>query len=296
MQLTFLGTSCMVPTKERAQTAMVLEHKGEYILIDSGESVQRQFKIAEMKPSKISKILLTHWHGDHVLGLPGLLQTLSGSDYTGTLTIYGPKGIKEKIGSILRLFEFDNKLRLAVKEVNEGIFFENNEYALEAMPLRHRIACNGYAFHLKDRRRIDMKKVKALGMKEGPRLGKLTQGKSVTFRGKTVKSDDVSYVVKGKKVAFIFDTMLTESAILLARDSDLVVCEAVYTNDMEDRARDHMHLTAAQAATIAEQGNAKKLILTHLSQRYKDKDVLLNEAKGIFPETELAKDFMKVSF
>ncbi|NOZ80559.1 MAG: ribonuclease Z [DPANN group archaeon] len=295
MKLTFLGTSCMVPTKERAQTAMVLEHKGEYLLIDSGESVQRQFKLAGMKPSKIGRILLTHWHGDHVLGLPGLLQTLSGSGHKGTLVIYGPPGIKEKIALMLRLYEFDNKLTIRVEEVQKGVFYENREYALEAIPLRHRIACNGYAFHLKDRRRIDMKKAEALGLKEGPLLGELSVGKNVTLAGREISPDDVTYVVKGKTVAFIFDTLLTDAACRLAKDADILVCEAVYTSDLEDKAREHQHLTAAHAATIAKRAGVKKLILSHLSQRYKDKAVLLKEAKAIFSNTMTAKDFMTLT-
>jgi len=143
MQLTFLGTSSMVPTKERNQIAVFLSYGAEGILFDCGEGTQRQFKIAGISLTKVTKILISHWHGDHVLGLPGLMQTLSSLDYTGKLEIYGPFGTKKRMESMFEAFVFDKKLDFAVKEVKSGVFFENGDFRLEAHPLEHGIETLG---------------------------------------------------------------------------------------------------------------------------------------------------------
>src|SRR3989344_1453883 len=154
MQLTFLGTSSMVPTKERNQIAVFLSYDTEGILFDCGEGTQRQFKIAGISLSKVTKILISHWHGDHVLGLPGLMQTLSSTDYTGKLEIYGPIGTKKRIEKMFEAFVFDKRLDFDVKEVKSGVFFENNDFQLEAHQLEHGIEILGYSFVEKDKRKI----------------------------------------------------------------------------------------------------------------------------------------------
>jgi len=294
MNLTFLGTSCMVPTKDRAQTAIVLEHKGELLLFDSGENVQRQFQLADLKPTRIGKIFLTHWHGDHVLGLPGLLQTLSSQEYSDVLLIFGPPGIKEKINVMMGVFDFDNRLKIEIHEVKNGRIYENSEYEIYAAPLKHRVPCLAYSFVLKDRLRIDLKKASILGLKPGPVMGKLQKGHPVKFKGREIKPEETTYVVKGKKITFVFDTLPVKEAISIAKGSDLLITEAVYTSELEEKAHEHKHLTAKQAALIAKESKSKQLILTHLSPRYKDKTTLLKEAKIVFPKTQLAKDFMKI--
>ncbi|MBN2112208.1 MBL fold metallo-hydrolase, partial [Candidatus Woesearchaeota archaeon] len=140
MEIVFLGTSCMVPTKERNHSAFFLSYKAEGILFDCGEGTQRQLKIAGIKPQKVTKILLTHWHGDHVLGLPGLIQTLGASEYSKTLEIYGPKGTSKHIKAMFEAFVFDKPFEMKVKEVAGGKFFENADFILEAKPLKHGIA------------------------------------------------------------------------------------------------------------------------------------------------------------
>ena len=146
MQLAFLGTSSMVPTKERNQIAVFLSYGSEGILFDCGEGTQRQFKIAGISLTKVTKILLSHWHGDHVLGLPGLIQTLSSTDYKGKLEIYGPIGTKKRMEKMFEAFVFDKRLNFVVKEVKNGVFFENNEFQLEAYSLEHGIEILGYRF------------------------------------------------------------------------------------------------------------------------------------------------------
>ena len=140
IELIFLGTSSMVPTKERNHSGILISFKGNNILIDCGEGTQRQIKMSGANISKINKILITHWHGDHVLGLPGLIQTLAVNNYKGILEIYGPKGTKEKFKHMFKAFEFDeNKIELKITDIGKGKFFENEDFILEALPLEHKI-------------------------------------------------------------------------------------------------------------------------------------------------------------
>ncbi|MBN1157516.1 ribonuclease Z [Candidatus Woesearchaeota archaeon] len=294
MKLIFLGTSCMVPTKERNQVCTLLSHGSELLMFDCGEGTQRQFKIAGLKPTKVTKILISHWHGDHVLGLPGLIQTMSASEYSGTLMIFGPKGIKEKINGMMNVFNFDCNIRIDVREIGEGVFFENKDYILEAVRLRHRILCIGYRFIEKDKRRINLEYTKKLGIPEGPILGKLQRGQQVKWNGNDVEIENATKLVKGKKIAFIFDTIPCESCQHIAEDADVLVSEGVYCSDLEEKALEYKHLTAKQAAQIAKQANVKKLILTHLSQRYKETKHLKEEAEREFGNVVCADDFMEV--
>jgi len=190
MQLTFLGTSSMVPTKERNQTAVFLSYGSEGILFDCGEGTQRQFKITGISLTKVTKILISHWHGDHVLGLPGLMQTLSSTDYNGTLEIYGPIGTKKRIESMFQAFVFDKRLDFKVKEAKQGMFFDGKDFQLEAYPLEHGIETLGYRLVEKDRRKVDMKKARKLGIPEGPLIGKLQQGESIEHNNKKIKEKE----------------------------------------------------------------------------------------------------------
>ncbi|TKJ17410.1 ribonuclease Z [Candidatus Woesearchaeota archaeon B3_Woes] len=295
IELVFLGTSSMVPTKERNHSSVLISFKGNNILVDCGEGTQRQLKFAGVGISKINKILISHWHGDHVLGLPGLIQTLATSDYEGVLEIYGPKGTKEKFKHMFKAFEFDqNKINLEIKEINKGRFFENNDFVLEVLPLEHSVPCLGYNFIEKDRRRINLKKAKKIGLKEGPLLGKLQSGKTITFNGKKIKPDDVSYVVKGGKVSFVSDTLVCKNAYTLAKGADLLICESTYCSDLEEKSEEYFHMTAKQAASIANKSDVKQLILTHISARYKDAKEVENDAKDIFEDVKCSYDFMKV--
>ena len=173
MQLTFLGTSAMVPTKERNHSAVLISYSTEGILIDCGEGTQRQMKIAGIKPSKITKILISHWHGDHVLGIPGLIQTLAKNEYDKVLEIYGPKGTKERMENMFRAFSFEDKIETRIHEITKKRFFESKGFFLETLPLEHSITTLGFSFIEKDRRRIKVNIVKKLGIPEGPLLGKL---------------------------------------------------------------------------------------------------------------------------
>jgi len=295
MQLTVLGTSCMVPTKERNHSAILISYKSEGILVDCGEGTQRQLKKAGIKPTKVTKILISHWHGDHVLGVPGLLQTLGASEYTRTLEIYGPKGTKKHVKAMFEAFVFDRPFELKVIEVEKGKFFENKDFKLVAMSLKHGITTLGFAFIEKDRRRINVSAVKKLGIPEGPLLGKLQDGETITFKGKKITPEKTTSIVKGKKIAFISDTMPCANCYKLAEDADLLICEAAYTSKLEDKARQYKHMTAKEAGLVASRSNTQKLILTHFSARYKNTHELQEDAQDVFKNVECAEDLMKIN-
>ncbi len=292
MQLTILGTSAMVPTKARNHSAALLVHNGEGILVDCGEGTQRQLKAAGISQAKITRICISHWHGDHVLGLPGLLMTISQGGYSGTLNIYGPRGTKQKFAAMLNTFVFDMRMKVVVNEVIKGLAFETDELSVSAQPLEHGISCLGWRVEEKERRRIHLKAAKELGIPEGPLMGKLQRGEEVTVKGKTISPRDVTYIVKGKTVAFITDTAPCENAHILAENADLLICEASYGSDLEEKAEEHTHMTAAQAAKLAKQADVAKLVITHFSARYANVKPLLQEARAVFKETTAAEDLM----
>ena len=284
----------MVPTKERNQIAVFLSYGSEGILLDCGEGTQRQFKIAGISVTKVTKILISHWHGDHVLGLPGLIQTLSSMEYNNRLEIYGPEGTKKRMESMFEAFIFDKRINFVVKEVKSGIFFENNEFQLEAHPLEHGIETLGYRFVEKDKRKINMKKVKKFNIPIGHLLGKLQQGMPIEYNGKKINAEDVTYVEQGKKVAFITDTVLCNNCYKIAQDADLLICEATYSSKLVDKSEEYGHMTAKQAAQVSNKANVKKLILIHFSARYKNTQELEEDARNIFDNVICAKDFMRI--
>ena len=294
MQITFLGTSSMVPTKERNQIAVFLSYGSEGILFDCGEGTQRQFKIAGISLTKVTKVLVSHWHGDHVLGLPGLIQTLSSMDYSNKLEIYGPVGTKKRMEKMFEAFVFDKRINLIVKEIKSGIFFENNDFQLEAYSLEHGIETLGYRLVEKDKRKIDMKKVKKLDIPIGPLLGKLQQNKPIEHNGKKIMPDDATYIENGKKIAYITDTVLCDNCYKIADNADLLVCEATYSSKLVDKSEEYGHMTAKQAAQVANKSNANQLVLIHFSARYKNTQELEEDARDIFNNVICAKDFMKI--
>lgn len=294
MEITFLGTSCMVPTKERNHSALLLTYKNEGILVDCGEGTQRQLRIADIRPTRITKILISHWHGDHVLGLPGLLQTLSASGYPGILEIYGPTGTKKRFKAMFQAFVFDCNIELRINEIRKRKFFENEDFYLEALELEHKIKSFGFNFIEKDRRKVDIDAVKKLGIPQGPLVGKLQQGESIVYKNKKITPKEATFIEKGKKITIINDTVLCKSCYDLAKDADLLICEAAYTSKLEEKALEYKHLTAKQAGLLAGRSNVKKLIITHFSQRYKTTEELFEDAKEVFDNVTCAYDFMKV--
>jgi len=293
IKLTFLGTSGALPTKQRNLSGILVNFGPESILVDCGEGIQRQLKLANISPAKITRILITHWHGDHFFGLPGLFQTLAISEYNKTLKIYGPKGTKKFISLIEKLVgKF--RIKTSVEEIS-GKFIDEKGFYIEAKQMTHGIPSYAYSVVLKDKIRLNKTKLKKLNLTEGVLLKKLAEGKTITYKGKKISAKSVSYVDKGKKLTIVMDTTLNNNAIKLAKSSDLLVTESTFLKKDKDKAKKFKHLTASDAATIAKKSRSKKLVITHISQRYtKDPKVMESEAKKIFKNTVLAKDFMKL--
>ena len=293
INITFLGTACQIPTSRRNHTSIFLKYNGEGILVDCGEGTQRQFRIAKLNPCKVTKILITHWHGDHVLGLPGLLSSLSLNGYKKILYIYGPRYIKEQIRNMLKVFGFKREYKIEVKELTKsGKFFDNGDFALYSEKMQHGIASIAYSFVKKGQIRIDKKKLKKLKLPSGKHLGRLKRGKDIIYNGKKHKAKNLTYVEGVKKVSFVLDTLDNKKIVPFIKNSDLLICESSFSHELKDQARKHLHLTSKQAAGFAKKGKVGKLVLTHISQRYeKNPEVILKEARSIFKNTSLAKDF-----
>lgn len=293
--ITFLGTATAIPTAKRNHTAILVQHSGNYILFDCGEGTQRQLRKAKINPCKLTHILVTHWHGDHVFGIPGLLQTLNLNDYRKTLCIYGPKGTKRFMQSLSIFYKKYKKFKIVIKEIGKGKVFETKDFKIEAMPMKgHGIPCLAYAFIEKQKIRLNKSKIKKLKL-PGKLLAKLSQGKNIKYKGKTIKASKITYKTQPKKISVIMDTSPNPNCKKIAKNSDILISEATYLNKEKGLGKKYGHLTAEQAAEIAKQANVKQLYLAHMSQRYdKSEHFISKEAKTKFKNTKIAEDLMKI--
>ena len=294
IKVTFLGTSAQIPTARRNHSAILLTYDGENILVDCGEGTQRQFRKAKLNPCKVTRILVTHRHGDHVFGLPGLISTLDLSGYNKTLYIYGPKGIKKFLENFLGLDYVQRDFKIIIEEVH-GKFFETNDFYLEAEKMKHGIPINAYVFVKKEQIRIDREKLKKSKLPSGPLLKNLKEGKDIVYEGKKYLAKNFTYSEGDKKISFILDTLDNEEIVPFVKNSDLLICEASFMENSENGkrlAKEHLHLTAKQAGETAKKSKSKKLILTHISQRHeKNLKEFLEETKRVFKDSSVAEDF-----
>jgi ribonuclease Z len=292
IKINFLGTGAVTPTARRNHPAVLLTYKDENILFDCGEGTQRQFRKAKINPCRLTKILISHWHADHVLGLPGLLQTLMLNGYNRKLIIYGPLGTKKMMRLYMDLFVSKaGKIDLDVHEIDEGAFFEGDEFILESKKLDHDTLSLGFSFNLRSKMRIDTKKLEKLKVPNGPLLGKLAKGETIELNGKKIDGDKLLYKEEGRRVVYIPDTRFFDGLIDFAKDSNVLISESTYTDQEAELAKDHAHMTCTQAAEIAKGAKVKKLFLFHLSQRYEDiPRVLEKQAQAVFEESKVAED------
>ncbi len=296
IEIIFLGTGSMQPTKTRNHSAIMLSYKNENILFDCGEGTQRQIRVAGIKPAKITKIFISHWHGDHTLGLGGLLSTIGADRSTENgkiIQIYGPTGTKEYFKHLLLSFAKKDLVEHQIIEVKEGVIFENDDFKMEAVELNHSVPCIGYSFIEKERRRIKVSKMEKLGL-SGPILGELQKGNDVVVKGKKIKAEEMTYAVEKKKISYIADTSVCGGASKLAENADLLISEGTHLDDIKEKTAKYKHLTVKEAALIASENNAKRLVITHISKRYKGPSEVLEEAKIYFENSSVAEDFMKI--
>ena len=307
MNITFLGTSSGVPTLTRnvSSLALKLSQKAEVWLFDCGEGTQHQLIKSTIKSSQIRKIFITHMHGDHIYGLPGLLATLGLSGNSKGIDIYGPSNLKNFISSALKnsyckisfplkFFEVENSA-----QTNTNLF-EDELMEVKCASLKHRLPAFGYRVNEKDKPgQFNLEKAKKLNIPEGPIYGRLHSGQRVKLEdGRILNgSDFCGEPRKGESFVYCTDTIFSKRAVELSKNVDLLVHESTFSDKDEEMAFEKLHSTTIMAAKTALLSNAKKLVLTHISPRYTPKSLvkpsdLLNEAKQIFPNTFLAKDFL----
>ncbi len=307
MNITFLGTSSGVPTLTRnvSSLALKLSQKAEVWLFDCGEGTQHQLIKSKIKSSQIRKIFITHMHGDHIYGLPGLLATLGLSGNSKGIDIYGPSNLKNFISSALKnsyckisfplkFFEVENYAK-----TNTNLF-EDELMEVKCASLKHRLPAFGYRVNEKDKPgQFNLEKAKKLNIPEGPIYGRLHSGQKVKLEdGRILNgSDFCGEPRKGESFVYCTDTIFSKRAVELSKNVDLLVHESTFSDKDEEMAFEKLHSTTIMAAKTALLSNAKKLVLTHISPRYTPKSLvkpidLLNEAKQIFPNTSLAKDFL----
>lgn len=291
VKITFLGTSAQIPTAKRNHSGILINYEDENILVDCGEGTQRQFRKAKLNPCKITRILLTHKHGDHVFGLPGLLSTLNFSGYNKELVIYGPKGIKRFLENFLDLVKLERNFKIKIEEV-DGKFFDNGNFYLEAESMEHGIPTNAYNFVIKEKLRIDKTKLSKSKIPAGPLLSKIKEGKDVTFEGKKYKAKDLTYLEEGKKVSVVLDTLYNSKIEKFVKGANIFISESSFSSENDKEAKEHLHLTSEQAGKIAKKAKVGKLLLTHISQRYEIKlKSLLEDSHKNFKDVKIVNDF-----
>ncbi|MFA5303773.1 MAG: ribonuclease Z [Candidatus Nanoarchaeia archaeon] len=296
IDIIFLGTSSQFPTKERNHSSVFFRFNKYKALFDCGEGTQRQMRILTLSPHHLNAIFISHWHGDHTLGIGGILQSLNASKREEVLRIYGPKGTKERIDHIMQTYVFKRAFHVEVfeaDELQEKLLVDSPEFSIYSFPLSHGITGNGYYFITKPIRKINLKYTEKFGLTKHPLLGELQEGKDIVYKGKKITAAKATYLDDKRKVTFIGDTKYFDDLINYARDSDLLISEATFSKKDEDKCRDYNHMSSADSAMIAKKSKSKQLILTHISQRYNSSKLLEDEAKEIFKNTIYAKDFME---
>ena len=288
LELLFLGTGASVPSRDRATSCIAVRNGSDIILMDCGEGSQRQLMISPFSFMKIRAILITHLHGDHVFGLPGLLQTMSLSGRTEPLTVYGPEGIARCVDTFMSVTEGETSYPLDIVEVSGGESFECCNMTVSVYPTDHGIASVGFTVREKDRPgKLDKDKALSLGIQEGPEMSRIKNGETV--RG--VTPDQVlGPAVKGASVSYTGDTRKCASVIDGSKGATVLIHEATYMSSESDLALEHFHSTALQAAEAAKEAGVKKLLLTHVSNRYDELGVVEAEAKKVFEDTSAVSD------
>ncbi len=297
MRVVFLGTAGSFPTVDRSLPAVAVHRDRDLFLFDCGEGAQRQLFIAQIGFRYTLRVFISHLHGDHVLGLPGLLQTMALFNVTRPVNIFGPPGIDRFVHAMLEIFRFHLTFPLTVREVTEGVVCDEAEYWVHAVWTDHRVPNLAYALHEKARPgKFYPEQARALGVPEGPLWARLQHGLAVTLDdGRVITPPQVvGSPRRGRKVVYSGDTKPCAALLALAQDADLLIHEATVDDALAERAGQYGHSTPGQAAALAKAANVKRLVLTHVSLRYSDAEVLRQQAAAIFPHVEVAQDFLEL--
>jgi len=293
----FLGTGGSLPTKERGLPAVALRRDGELFLFDCGEGTQRQMMHAGLGFNRPMSIMISHLHGDHVLGLPGLLQTMSSLIRDKPLDLYGPEGISAYLGSLRRTLAFAANFPVRVTELKPGAVVSKNGYDIKTTKATHDITCLAYAIIETDRPgRFHPEKAKRLGVPEGPLWKQLQMGKEVNVDGKKVTPRQVIEEPRpGLKIVYAIDTRPSDDVKAFAKEADLLMHDGGFAEDRRDKAKEYFHSTAKEAARVAKAARARKLALVHISAVTRDDSILLKQARSVFKATLVPKDLTVLS-
>ena len=293
-ELVVLGTASQVPTRERNHHGALLRWDAEGVLFDPGEGTQRQMALAGVSASTITRICITHFHGDHCLGLPGVAQRLRLDQVAHPVDVYFPAAGTGYYERLLTATVHQPADQLRPHPCAPGTVADAPAFRIEARPLVHRTATLGWRLVEPDGRRMLPDRLEAAGV-AGPDVGRLQREGSLEVAGRRVRLEEVSAPRPGQKVAFVMDTKLCDAALALAADADLLVCEATFLERDADLAERYRHLTATQAGRIAAEAGARRLVLTHFSRRYPDLDAFAAEAARHHADVVVARDLDRVA-
>ncbi|WP_226657099.1 ribonuclease Z [Pseudalkalibacillus hwajinpoensis] len=300
MEFTFLGTGAGVPSTKRnvSSTALRLD-SGEVWLFDCGEATQHQILTSTITLSKLTKIFITHLHGDHIFGLPGILGSRSFQGGESELKIYGPKGLSRFINTAIEISGTHLRYPLRMIEIEDGFQMQESDITIKVALLEHGIDSYGYRLEEEDKTgALHVDKLKSIGVQPGPIYQKLKNGNSITLEnGKMVHpSEVIGPPIKGRHIVYCGDTRFNEKTIRFAANADLLIHEATFSNKIPSLAFEYYHSTTEEAARIAKTAKVKKLLLNHISSRYQEVDMeaLVSEARAVFENTDLVEDHMTV--
>ena len=297
MKVIFLGTSGAIPTLYRNLPSVALVHDGSVILFDCGEYTQIQIIRASIRIGKLERIFISHLHGDHVTGLPGLLMLLNHASRERPLEIYGPAGIKSYVFSNKKILNFYAGYRIEVIELEAGASIAGAGYKIDTFLLDHTTYTLGFRYMEDDKPgKLDIDKTNAFGVPVGPLLKRLKNGEDITLSdGRVIRSNDVvGLPTPGRKIIYSIDTRPLDSVAEYSKGADLLIHDGMFSNELKEEALKRGHSTAAMAAQVGVSAGVKNLILTHISPRYTSSEPLALEAKSIFEKTIVAHDLLEV--
>jgi ribonuclease Z len=293
MKAIFLGTSASTPTAERGLSSIVIQRRGELLLFDAGEGMQRNFIRSRLGMNKRMKIFVTHMHGDHCIGLLGLLQTLSLHGRLIPLDVYGHEKLDEFLKENMRIVNFGLSFEVNMHTIrSEGLVVREKEYEVTCCEAEHLIPSFSYCLVEFDRPGIfDVGAARRFHIPEGRLYGILQHGEDIVYEGELIRSCQVIGPPRtGRKIGISGDTRPTRKLRDFFKECDLLIYESTYGQDRYNKALENFHSTALEAATLARDSRVRKLVLTHFSTRYKETSVLLDEARSVFRNAEAAED------
>jgi ribonuclease Z len=293
--ITFLGTSSQQPTRHRNHSAVLVRWNEEGLLFDPGEGTQRQFIFANIAPPTVNRIFVSHFHGDHCLGLGSMLMRLNLDKVKHPIHCYYPKKFKKNFDALRYGCVYHETIKVVEHPVAKEGVVEENSFTIKAAFLEHGITNLGWRIEEPDKIKFKKELLKKFKI-EGPKVKELEKKGKIKVDGKTIKLEEVSYIKKGQVLTVISDTKRCDAMVELAKGADVLICESTFLEENTDLAEKYLHMTAQGAAEVAKKAGVKLLLLTHFSARYRDSKVFSEEAAKVFPNVIAAEDLKRVDF